>query len=101
MLTMKSRLADALSLDLEVGSKVKITGGNYRYLDGVVVDLYPQKVAVRVDFRSLTSIIVVPRNLATFAGDLTENPDSGMDSDLEVESISLDEILGGIYDVDG
>jgi transcription antitermination factor NusG len=87
---MKSRLAESLSSDLEVGARVKITGGNYRDLEGVVVDLYDHRVAVKVEFRSLTSITILPKNLVTFATDAntkSTSPDS--------ETVSLDELMEG------
>lgn len=87
---MKARLAESLSSDLEVGARVKITGGNYRDLEGVVVDLYDHQVAVRVEFRSLTSITVLPKNLVTFATD-TNTKSTSPDS----ETVSLDELLEG------
>lgn len=86
---MKARLAESLSSDMEVGARVRITGGNYRDLEGVVVDIYDHQVAVKVEFRSLTSITVIPKNLVTFALDTTKtnSPDS--------ETVSLDELLDG------
>lgn len=87
--SMKSRLAESLSSDLEVGSKVRITGGNYRDLEGIVVDLYENKVAIRVEFRSLTTIVVIPRNLATFP---SEESTVRAHHDQE-EAVSLEEII--------
>lgn len=88
---MRNRLVESLGADLEVGARVRITGGNYRDLEGVIVDLYEKRVAVQVVFRSLTVIVVVPRNLVSFA--LTEVP---LVSDSESEStVSLDELLEG------
>jgi transcription antitermination factor NusG len=85
--SMRTRLAESLSSDLEVGARVRITGGNYRDLDGVVVDLFPNQVAVQVEFRSLVTIVVIPRNLATFASDeATKQPQ-------DPDAISLDELL--------
>lgn len=86
---MRVRLFESLSADLEIGARVRIMGGNYRDLEGVVVDLYERKVAVRIEFRSLTTIAVVPRNIALFA---SESLDSLKPS--EIESISLDELVG-------
>ena len=70
---MRTQLAESMGADLEVGARVRITGGNYRELEGVVVDLYEKKAAVQVSFRSLTSIAVVPRNLVSFTSP-TESP---------------------------
>lgn len=87
---MKARLAESLSSDLELGARVRVTGGNYRDLEGVVVDLYDQRVAVKVEFRSLTSITVLPKNLVTYATDTTtKTPNS------ESETVSLDELMEG------
>lgn len=88
---MRSRLADSLGDDLEVGARVRITGGNYRDLEGVIVDLYEKRAAVRIEFRSLTTIAVVPRNLVTFSTrEVSQSPD------LESESVvSLEELLDG------
>ena len=87
---MRSRLAEALSADLEIGALVRITGGNYRDLEGFVIDLYERDVAVKIEFRSLTSIAIVPRNLAAFAF-----ADSARTHQFEpdVEPVSLDELL--------
>lgn len=87
---MKARLAESLSSDLEVGARVRITGGNYRDLEGMVVDLYDHRVAVKIEFRSLTSITVIPKNLVTFASD-TNTKSTSPDS----ETVSLDELLEG------
>jgi len=86
---MRSRLVESMSADLELGSKVRITGGNYRDLVGTVIDLYDKKVAVKVEFRSLTSITVIPRNLAVFASE--EDQDGGQI--FESETLSLDELV--------
>jgi transcription antitermination factor NusG len=87
--SMKARLAESMSSDMEVGARVRITGGNYRDLEGVVVDLYDDKVAVRIEFRSLTTIVVIPRNLAAFATDDPVSKAASRDND----PISLDELL--------
>lgn len=88
---MRERLAESLGSDLEAGAKVRITGGNYRDLEGVIVDLYEKRAAVQVTFRSLTAITVVPRNLVTFS-----IPDVSQSPDLESESaVSLEELLEG------
>jgi transcription antitermination factor NusG len=84
---MRSRLSESMSADFDVGTKVRITGGNYRDLEGTIVDLYDKKLAIRVEFRSLTSIVVVPRNLAAFlTPDDTPKPETD-------EPLSLDELL--------
>jgi transcription antitermination factor NusG len=89
--SMRERLADSLGADLEVGAKVRITGGNYRDLEGVVMDLYEKRAAVQVVFRSLTAIAVVPRNLVTFS-----SPEVFQTSDSESEiTVSLEELLEG------
>lgn len=91
---MKSRLAEQLSSDLEIGARVRITGGNYRFLEGTVVDLYEHRVAIRLEFRSLTPIVVVPKNLATFAADdPSVASTSQTPEDPEPEPVSLDELI--------
>jgi transcription antitermination factor NusG len=86
---MRNRLAESLGADLEMGAKVRVTGGNYKNLEGVVVDLYEKRVAVQVFFRSLTAIAVVPRNLVTFAS--AESPsEGGRESEV---TVSLDELI--------
>lgn len=92
---MRARLAESMSADLEIGSRVRITGGNYRDLEGVVVDLYDKKVAVRVEFRSLTSIAVIPRNLAVFSPDESDSSSDAGDGGhpAESETLSLDELI--------
>ena len=93
---LRTRLAESMSSDLEVGAWVKITGGNYRGLEGVVVDLFPQekKLAVQVTFRSLTSITVIPSNLATFSTDETVEANPPSDNDAG-EEVSLETLLEG------
>ena len=88
---MRGRLAESLGADLEIGAKVRITGGNYRDLEGVVVDLYEKRAAVQIAFRSLTSIAVLPRNFVTFSS--VENPQS---SETDADTlVSLEELLEG------
>ena len=87
---MRESLANSLSSDLELGAKVRITDGTYRDLEGVVVDLYDQRVAVKVSFRSLISLAVLPRNIVTFA---TEEG-SPLDAAELPEILSLDELRG-------
>lgn len=92
---MRARLAESMSADLEVGSKVRITGGNYRDLEGTVVDLYDKRVAVRIEFRSLTSIAVIPRNLAVFALDESESSLGSEDvlAPVDADTLSLEALL--------
>jgi transcription antitermination factor NusG len=97
--SMRDRLSKSLNADLEVGSKVRITGGNYRDLNGTVLDLYEKRVAVQIEFRSLTSIAVVPRNLVAFASTV-EDPSASVDDPVSVltddaDAISLDELMEG------
>ena len=92
---MRVKLLESLSADLDVGALVRITGGNYRDLEGVVVDLYPRQVAVKIEFRSLTSIVVVPRNLATFASAELPKP---LNFEPDDEPVSLDELLENMGD---
>lgn len=87
---MRARLAESLSADLEVGARVRITGGNYRDLEGLVMDVHDHWVAVKVEFRSLTSLTVVPKNLVTFA---TEGASKSIG--LDGDTVSLDELLDG------
>lgn len=88
---MRKRLAESLGSDLEAGARVRITGGNYRDLEGVIVDLYEKRAAVQITFRSLTAIAVVPRNLITFSTpDVSQSPDREYDP-----VVSLDELLEG------
>lgn len=86
---MRNRLGESLGADLEVGQKVKVTGGNYRNLEGVIVDLYEKQAAVQITFRSLVSIALVPRNLVTFAMAQDAAPSPDLDDGL---TVSLDEI---------
>ena len=87
---MRARLTESMSSDLEMGARVRITGGNYRDLEGLIVDLYDRQVAVKVEFRSLTSIVVIPRNLVTFATDPNSTRAQGED-----DLVSLDELMDG------
>jgi transcription antitermination factor NusG len=86
---MRLRLAESLGLDLEVGSKIRVTAGNYRNLEGVVVDLYEKRAAVLLNFRSLSTIAVIPRNLVTFA-----SPEVPLSFESEPDlTVSLDELM--------
>ena len=86
---MRNRLAEFLGADLELGSKVRITGGNYRDLEGLIVDLYEKQAAVQVTFRSLVSIAVVPRNLVTFSslGETSPSPDLDEETTVSLEEL--------------
>lgn len=88
---MRDRLAESLGADLEIGAKVRITGGNYRDLEGRVVDLYEKRAAVQITFRSLTSIAVLPRNFVAFSS-VENSPDSETESEIP---LSLEELLEG------
>jgi len=90
---MRKRLAESLSSDLEVGSRVRVTGGNYRDLEGVVVDVYDKAVAVQVEFRSLTTITILPLNIVT---PVTEDPTPmSKEQESELDQVSLEELIEG------
>mgnify|MGYP001763918170 CR=1 FL=1 len=94
---MRDQLTESLGSDIEVGSHVRVIGGNYRGLEGTVVDLFPdqKKVAVQVDFRSLTSLVVIPSNLVVFS--TTEDTADGVNTSPSEgeEEMSLDELVEG------
>jgi transcription antitermination factor NusG len=83
---MKARMAESVGADMEMGARVRIVSGNYRDLEGYVVDIFDGRVAVRIEFRSITTITVVPQNMVMFASEEADSRNG--------DSISLDEALG-------
>lgn len=91
ILEMRKQLQDILCSDIEIGSTVKITGGNYAHIEGQVVDVYEEKVAVRVDLRSVNIITTVPRSFVEVEG--SYNPFvAEIDPATAVEEVSIDDI---------
>jgi transcription antitermination factor NusG len=58
---MMAQLREQVAADLEVGAAVKITGGNYLHLEGVIVDLTDDRAAVRIRLRSLDVVAFLPK----------------------------------------
>jgi transcription antitermination factor NusG len=58
---LMDQLREQVSSDLEIGARVKITGGNYLHLEGVIVDLMDDRAAVRIKLRSLDVVAFLPK----------------------------------------
>ena len=59
--SMKQQLHELVSEDIQEGSRVKITEGVYRSLEGDVVDVEGEEVAVKINLRSIHVITTLPR----------------------------------------
>ena len=58
---MKLKLRDLVSEDIEIGSRVKVTEGIYRALDGYVLGVEEDQVFLKIELRSLNVITRIPR----------------------------------------
>ena len=58
---MMAQLRSQVSSDIEVGDLVKIIGGSYLHLEGVVVDLTDDRAAVRITLRSIDVVAWMPK----------------------------------------
>lgn len=58
---MMDQLREHVASDLEVGASVKVTGGSYLHLEGVIVDLTEDRAAVRIKLRSLDVVAFLPK----------------------------------------
>lgn len=58
---MMEQLREQVSSDIEIGTKVKVVGGNYLHLEGEVVDLNEDRAAVRIRLRSLDVVAWLPK----------------------------------------
>ena len=58
---MRLKLRDLVSEDIEIGSRVKVTEGIYRALDGYVLGVEEDQVFLKIELRSLNVITRIPR----------------------------------------
>jgi transcription antitermination factor NusG len=81
--SLRDQLREAVSSNLEIGTHVRVTGGNYSRLDGRIIDIADDKAAIRITLRSIDVVAWIP--LAALDTNLTPEEDSP-DSSLDVES---------------
>lgn len=74
---LMDQLKEHVSSDLEIGTHVKITGGNYLNLEGVIVDLLDDRAGVRIKLRSLDVIAFLPKVFVEAVGDGEDHMDAG------------------------
>lgn len=60
---LQTQLREILQADLEIGQWVRVAGGNYSGIEGEVVDVYEDTVAIRIRLRSLDVIAAIPKTL--------------------------------------
>ena len=70
---MEERLRVLVSSEVERGAQVRVTGGNYARLQGVVVDVFDQHVSVHFPLRSLQILAVLPKAVVETVGELPED----------------------------
>jgi len=57
---LKQQLRSSVSSTLEVGTRVRVIGGNYSRLEGEIVDIQSDRAAVRITLRSIDVIAWIP-----------------------------------------
>lgn len=92
---MQRQLRQLVSSDVEEGMVVRITGGCYARIEGTVVDVYEDKVAIRIPLRSIDVIAVVSKSHLNLNPDEDDSvgqldPDADFDS-YEEHVLSLGE----------
>jgi transcription antitermination factor NusG len=81
--SMMAQLREQVASDLEIGAVVKITGGNYLHLEGVIVDLTDDRAAVRIKLRSLDVVAFLPK---VFIDVITEDGEDNRD---EIDALDI------------
>ena len=71
--SLREQLRESMSSNLEVGTHVRVTGGNYSRLDGPIIDVIEDKAAVRITLRSIDVVAWIP--LAALDTNLTPEED--------------------------
>lgn len=71
---MQQQLRMLVASDVEEGMTVKITGGCYAHIEGQVVYVFPDRVAVRIQLRSIDIVTVVSKSMVSLDPD-----DDGVD----------------------
>ena len=79
---LRDQLRESASSSLEVGVRVRVTGGNYARLEGDIVDIHEGKAAVRVTLRSIDVIAWIP--LVALDSDLTSEDPDGSDDGVSI-----------------
>lgn len=74
------QLREQVSSDLEIGTRVKIIGGNYVHLEGVIVDLTDDRAAVRIRLRSLDVVAFLPKVFIDVISDEVETDSNEVDA---------------------
>lgn len=82
---LRDQLRAQVSLDLEIGLPVRVTGGNYATLEGVVVELLEDRAGVRFTMRSLDVVAFLPRVLVEV---ITEGSEDHIDP-LEIDPLDM------------
>jgi transcription antitermination factor NusG len=95
ILSLKSQLHDSISSTFEIGTQVRVIGGNYSRLEGVIVDILNDKAAVRITLRSIDVVAWIP--LAAIDSNL--NPDE-YDVPFDQSSVSLGDFNSEFYEGD-
>ncbi len=85
---MRRKLQEILCSDIEIGSLVRIIGGNYSHMEGRVVDVFDDRVAIRIALRSIDTITIVPRSLVEVDGDHHTYGDNMS----AIDEVSIDDI---------
>lgn len=81
---MQRQLRQLVASDVAEGMTVRVTGGCYARLEGRVVDVFDDSVAIRVPLRSIDIVTVIPKSL------LSLDPETGDDfgfTDMGEESL--------------
>lgn len=89
---MMTQLRSQVASDIEVGDQVRVIGGSYLHLDGTVVDLTEDRVAVRITLRSIDVVAWMPKVFVDSEVNLAEDTGAEIDPlDLAVGSEFLPE----------
>jgi transcription antitermination factor NusG len=70
---LMTQLREQVASDLEIGTNVRITGGNYLHLEGVIVDLTDDRAAVRIKLRSRDVVAFLPKVFIDAVTDAAED----------------------------
>lgn len=91
---LKAQLHDSISSTFEIGTQVRVIGGNYSRLEGCIIDILNDKAAVRITLRSIDVVAWLP--LAALDSNL--NPD---EYEVSPDSGSLDDFRSDFSDLEG
>lgn len=88
---LRQQLRESISSNLEIGTRVRVTAGNYARLEGDVIDQYSDRAAVRITLRSIDVIAWIP--LAVLDTNLTPEPEEYYDSKIIYDAYEQDTSL--------